>query len=76
MYHFVRRTHSATSTDIVEKIDNILENQPKPLIVEVGTNDLNNDLNLLNNVKKNSYQNENEITQYSSNVFKYNSSKR
>ena len=37
----------ATSTDIVEKIDKILENQQlKSLIVHVGTNDLN----LLSNV--------------------------
>ena len=43
----------ATSTDIVENIDKILENQqPKSLIVHVGTNDLTNDVNLLNNVKK------------------------
>ena len=41
----------ATSTVFVEKID-ILENQPKSLIVHVGTNDLNNDVNLVNNVKK------------------------
>ena len=43
----------AISTDIVENIDEILENQqPKSLIVHVGTNDLTNDVNLLNNVKK------------------------
>ena len=43
----------ATSTDIVENIDKILEKQqPKSLIVHVGTNDLTNDVNLLNNVKK------------------------
>ena len=42
----------ATSSDIVEKIDDILENRPKSLIVHVGTNDLTNDVNLLNNVKK------------------------
>ena len=43
----------ATSIDIVENIDRILENQqPKSLIVHVGTNDLTNDVNLLNNVKK------------------------
>ena len=41
----------ATSTVIVEKID-ILENQPKSSIVHVGTNDLNNDVKLVNNVKK------------------------
>ena len=43
----------ATSTDIVENIDEIPENQqPKSLIIHVGTNDLTNDVNLLNNVKK------------------------
>ena len=52
----------ATSTDIVENIDEILENQqPKSLIAHVGTNDLTNDVNLLHNVKKNSKQNEKEI---------------
>ena len=35
------------------KTDEILENQqPKLLIVHAGTNDLTNDVNLLNNVKK------------------------
>ena len=43
----------ATSTDIVENIDKILENQqPKSLIDHVGANDLTNDVNFLNNVKK------------------------
>ena len=42
----------ATSTNIVEKIDHILEDHPKSLVVHVGTNDLTNDVNLLNNVKK------------------------
>ena len=42
----------ATSTDIVEKIDDILEHHPKFLVVHVATNDLTNDVNLLNNVKK------------------------
>ena len=43
----------ATSTNNVENIDEILENQqPKSLIVQIGTNDLTNDVNLLNNVKK------------------------
>ena len=52
----------ATSTDIVENIDEILENQqPKSLIAHVGINDLTNDVNLLHNVKKNSKQNEKEI---------------
>ena len=43
----------AIITDIVENIDKILENQqPQSFIVHVGTNDLTNDVNLLNNVKK------------------------
>ena len=42
----------ATSTDIVEKIDDILEHHPKSLVVLVGTNDLTNDVNLFNIVKK------------------------
>ena len=43
----------ATNTGIVENIDEILENQqPKSSIVDVKTNDLTNDVNLLNNVKK------------------------
>ena len=38
---------------MVVNIDKILENQqPKSLIVHVGTNDLTNDFNPLNNVKK------------------------
>ena len=42
-----------TSTGIVENIDRILENQqPKSLIVKVGTNHLTNDVSLLNNVKR------------------------
>ena len=32
----------ATSTDIVEKTDNILENQPMSLIVYLGTDNLTN----------------------------------
>ena len=40
----------ATSTDISNKMDDILEDKPQSLIVHVGTNDLTNDMNLLNNV--------------------------
>ena len=39
-----------TSTDIVNKMDDILEDKPQSLIVHLGTNDLTNDVNLLNNV--------------------------
>ena len=42
----------ATSVDIVDKMDVILGDKPKSIIVHVGTNDLTNDVNLLNNVKK------------------------
>ena len=34
------------------KFDDILNAKPKSIIVHVGTNDLTNDVNLLNNVKK------------------------
>ena len=42
----------ATSSDIVEKIEDVLDQKPESLIVHVGTNDLTNEINLLNNVKK------------------------
>lgn len=42
----------ATSTDIVNKIDDILVDKPQSFIVCGGTNDLTNDVSLLNNVKK------------------------
>ena len=42
----------ASSTDIVNKIDDILVDKPQSFIVCGGTNDLTNDVNLLNNVKK------------------------
>ena len=41
------------TTDIVNKMDDILEDKPQSLIAHLGTNDLTNDVNLLNNVKKN-----------------------
>ena len=39
-----------TSTDIVNKMDDVLEDEPQSLIVHLSTNDLTNDVNLLNNV--------------------------
>ena len=42
----------ATSGDIVEKIDNLLDGKPESLIVYVGTIDLTKNVNLLSNVKK------------------------
>ena len=42
----------ATSGDIVDKIDDVLEGKPESLIAHVGMNDLTNYVNLLSNVKK------------------------
>ena len=42
----------ATSSDIAEKIDDVLDDCSKSLIVYVGTNDLTRDMNRLNNIKK------------------------
>ena len=42
----------ATSNEIVKEFDDILEDQPQSLIVHIGANDLTNDVNHLNNVKK------------------------
>ena len=44
---------SGTSEKILEKLDNIIKEQSNDLTVHVGTNDLTNNVNLLNNVKKN-----------------------
>ena len=43
---------SGTSEKILEKLDDIIKEQPDSLIVYVGTNNLTNNVNLLNNVKK------------------------
>ena len=40
----------ATSTNIVNKVDDILEDKTQSSTVQVDTNDLTNDVNLLNNV--------------------------
>ena len=42
----------ATSSDVLTKIEYVLNKKPTSLIVYVGTNDLTNDVNLLLNVKK------------------------
>ena len=52
----------ATSNEIVRQIDDILNQKPESLIVHVGTNDLTNEINLLNNIKKNCHQNNTKIT--------------
>ena len=40
----------ATSEDILDKINNLLKVKPDCLLVHVGTNDLTNNMNLLNSV--------------------------
>ena len=42
----------ATSSDVLTKIDDVLNKKPASLIVRVGTNDLTSNMNLLSNVKK------------------------
>ena len=42
----------ATSGDIVDKTDDILEGKRESLIVHLGMNDLINNVNLLNSIKK------------------------
>ena len=42
----------ATSSDIVNEIDEVLKAKPESLIIHIGTNDLTNNINLLTNVKK------------------------
>ena len=41
-----------TSLKILEKLDDIIKEQPNDLTVHVGTNDLTNNVNLLTNVTK------------------------
>ena len=41
----------ATSTDILTKIDDVLDKKPKSIIIHVETNDLTNDVNLPSNIK-------------------------
>ena len=40
----------ATSSDIVNEIDEVLKGKPGSLIIHIGTNDLINNINLLTNV--------------------------
>ena len=41
----------ASSTDILTKIDNVLDKKLESIIIHIGTNDLTNDKNLLSNLK-------------------------
>ena len=42
------------SEKILDKLDDIIKEQPRDLIAHVGTNDLTNNVNLLTNVEKSS----------------------
>ena len=42
----------ATSSDVLTKIDDVLNKKPIFLNVHVGANDLINDINLLSNIKQ------------------------
>ena len=55
----------ATSNNIVRKADDVLNQKPESLIVHVSTNELTNEINILNNIKKLSpKQNKNHPTLY------------
>lgn len=41
-----------TSDEIVEKLDNVIKDKPENFVILIGTNDLKNNVKLLNNVKK------------------------
>ena len=42
----------ATSSDMVNNVDDILDDKSELLIVQVGTNNFTNDISALNNIKK------------------------
>ena len=48
----VKNYPGATSEDILDKIDDLLKVKPDCLLLHVGTNNLTNNVNLLNSVKK------------------------
>ena len=61
----------ATSGDIVDKIDDIMEGKPESLIVRVGTNDLTNNVSFLSNVKKIVNKVKKHLSRYCSKFFKH-----
>ena len=48
----VKNYLGATIEDILDKIDDLLKVKPDCLLLHVGTNNLTNNVNLLNSVKK------------------------
>lgn len=51
----------ATSSNMVDKIGDALDGKPELLIVHLGTNDLTNDINILN-IEKSCHSNKEKIT--------------
>ena len=52
--HNVKVTNfpGGTSDKIVKKLDDLIKDKPNDLVIHIGTNDLTNNVKLLNNVKK------------------------
>ena len=48
----IRKYPGTSSTDILDHIKPILRKEPDQILIHTGTNDLTNDHNYLNNVKK------------------------
>ena len=48
----IRKHPGSTSRDILDHIQPIVRRKPDEIIIHAGTNDLTNEVNLLNNVKK------------------------
>ena len=48
----VTEFHGGTSDKIVEKLDDLIKDKRENLVIHIGTNDLTNNVNLLNNGKK------------------------
>ena len=65
----------ATRSDLVGKTDYVQNEKPESLIVHVGTNNLTNKINFLNNIK-NCNRNKAKITQHCIKLFKHNNSQR
>ena len=45
-----------TGEKIIQNIDDLLKHKPDDIVIRVGTNDMTNEVNLLNSVKKNAKQ--------------------
>ena len=45
-----------TGEKIIQNVDDLLKHKPDDIVIHVGTNDMTNEVNLLNSVKKNAKQ--------------------